>query len=815
MWNWLQDVRYATRQFFKSPGFALGAIVSLMLGIGATTTIFSVVYGVLLNPFPYRDAKRIAYVRVSDKTGENSLRVNGSQFEAIRKASLVEDVFFQRAESKTLTGEKYPIVLNAGFYTPNALDFLGVPPLFGRVFTPADAIGENPAPVAVLSYRFWKEHYFKSHEVIGKTIELDSVLYTIIGVMPPRFTWFGSDVYLPGIPTADSHPLSLWMVFPKLKSGANHQAAEAEFQVLVDLFAKETLDSYQQTSRVKLVSLYDDALGSAGGTVANLFAAAVVLLIIACENVSILLLARGRARQHELAVRASLGADRLRLIRQLLTESVLLFVIGTTLGVLLAWWGVSVARTMLPYASLPSEVVVQLNLPVLLFSAVVAVITGVLFGLSPAFELSQSPHLSSVLQAGSTRVAGSFRARRMHRLPIAGQVALTLLLLTGAGAAAKALLAKVNSLQGFDPDHVFCMPVRLPIKAITKQGEVRPDGIQELITEEETVRSAVAQAPGVAEAGLSPVWYPGLIANDTGIEIKSKPSMTDSEAVVSPISPQLLSVLRIPLLRGRIFDGLEVQRQAHVAVVNQAFLKQYLGGVDPIGQHIRVPYLKQGHSSLSDDDWMEVIGVVGDATNDSVEHPRVRPAVFIPSSLRSPTPGVMMFVRANGDPETVIRSVRARLHELDPDVLVVYARTLQSDLPWEWARERLITTILSLYGVVALILAATGLFSVVSFAVTQRTQEVGIRLALGAGRISVARLVLSSTAAMFGIGLLAGLILSAILSPLVSTWGAGHLFQPLKLLEAALILALVAAIACAVPVWRATSIDPIKVLRTE
>lgn len=816
MRNLLQDVRYATRQFYKSPGFVVGAIVSLMLGIGATTTVFSVVYGVLLTPFPYKDANRIVYVRVSDKSGGFSeLRVNGSQFEAIRKVSSVEDAFFQRVESKTLTSENYPIVLNAGFYSPNAFDFLGVPPLLGRVFTRADAPQGNPALVAVLSYHFWQEHYFKSHEVIGKIIQLDQVPYTVIGVMPPRFTWLDSDVYLLGAPTGDPDPF--WMAFPKLKPGANHYAVEAEFQALVGALAKEPLYSYQETPRVKVVSLYDDALGSAGGAVANLFAAAVVLLIIACANVSILLLARGAARQHELAVRTSLGAGRGRLIRQLLTESVLLSVTATTLGVLAAWWGVNAARKMLPYASVPSEVAVQLNLPVLLFSAVVAVITGVLFGLSPAFELSR-PHVGSVLQAGSARVAGSLRARKMHRLLIAGQVALSLLLLAGAGAAAKAFLAKVHSLQGFDPDHVFSMPVHLPIKAMTKHAdleEVRPEGIQELITEQETVRSAIAQAPGVAEAGLSPLWYPGIIAMNHKIEIKSKPTVTDAQAVIAPISPQLLSVLRIPLSRGRIFDGLEVQRQAHVAVVNQAFLKQYLGGVDPIGQRVRVPVLNYLYSSLSADDWMEVIGVVGDATNDNLEHPQVRPAVFVPSSFSNLVPGVTIYVRASGDPETAIRSVKARLRELNPDVVVVYARTLQSDLSWEWARERLITTILSPYGGIALILAATGLYSVVSFTVTQRTQELGIRIALGAGRGSVAGLVLSSTAAMLGLGVLGGLILSASLSPLVSTWGAGHLSQPLTLLEAALILVLVAVIACVVPAWRATSIDPIKVLRTE
>jgi predicted permease len=813
-----QDLRYAIRQFLKSPGFAIGAVVSLMLGIGATTTLFSVVYGVLLDPYPYKNADRIVYFELLNKSSGRyqPILVTGGQFDAIRNASAVEDVLFQQpAGFKSLTGDNSPIAVNTGTYSPNAFIFLGVPPLLGRVFTPADVLAGNPAPVAVLSFRFWQEHYHGSRDVIGKTLEMDHAPYTMIGVMPSRFVWFDSDVYLPGKPTADIH--DYWMAFPKLKPGIRYPAAEAELQALIAGFAKEAHedpDLFGKSPRVRIVALNGDVWGTRG-TVASLFAAAVLLLMIGCANASILLLARGASRQQEFAVRTSLGAGRGRLVRQLLTESALLSLAGAALGVLVAWWGVNTMRRILPDDLLPHEVVIQLNVPVLLFSAAVAVITGILFGLSPALEISR-PHPSSLLQSGSTKIAGSMRARTMHRLPIAGQVALTLLLIAGAGGAARAFLAKLHAPQGFDPDHVFSMRLGLPMPT----GTTRPERARRVFNEEETIRQNVAQTPGVAEAGWSAIWNPGTWGFFTKVEIQSKPALTDAQAVFTPISPQLLSVLHVPLLLGRIFSSAEVPSLARVALVNHAFVNRYLGDADPIGQRVRVPFLKKYDSpplsSRPLDDWVEIIGVVGDATNDDLDHPQVRPAIFLPNSFGPPLLGGVLYARANGDTETAMRSARARLLQLNPNMVVNETRTLQWELDnWGWGRERLIAAIFALYAGIALMLATTGLYSVVSFAVTQRTQELGIRMALGAGRGSVVQLVLRSTAAMLGIGIAGGLVISAMLGPLVSAWGGGSLSQPLTLIGAALILVLVASLACVLPALRAASIDPMQVLRAE
>jgi len=804
----VQDVRYAFRQFLKSPGFALSAILSLMLGIGATTAIFSVVYGVLLDPYPYKDANRMVHVELRDKNGRGPLLiVNGTQAQEIRTASSIDDVFLQDEKQENLTGEKFPVTVNVGLYSPNMFDYMGVPSLLGREFSPADAPGGNPAPVAVLRYLFWQRQYAASADVVGKSIEMDHKSYTVIGVFPPRFSWGDSDVYLPALPSADPH--YYWLAFIKLKPGTQYPASQAEMQVLVDRFAKEDPKSYPQDMRAKIVTLNEQVLGRFAGTIVFLFGAVLVLLMIGCANVSILLLARGAARQHEFAVRTSVGAGRGRLIRQLLTESVLLSVTGAALGVLAAYWGVKALSTMLPYYSFPHEAAIHVNAMVLIFSAAIALLTGIFFGISPAYQLSR-PQLGALIQASSAKLTGSTRSRNTHRLLIAGQVALTLLLLAGAGGAVKAFLAKVRTPLGFEPDHVFAMNVAMPKGATTTW--------QERIAQNELVRQAVAQSPGVAEAGVSTTWFPGFGGFTAKIEIQSKPTLTDAQAALTLISPQLLSTLRVPLLRGRIFDDAESRRAAHLAMVNQAFVKQYLGDLDPIGQSVRSPQLKIDQPNLlsahSPEDWFEVIGVVGDAKNDGLDHP-VKPAIFLPYSFVLP-PEEALIVRASGDPETAIRSVKERLREINPEMIVGRDRTLTWWLDTEgWGRERFIATLFGLFAALALVLAATGLYSVVSFAVTQRTQELGIRMALGARPANVVQLVLGSTAATLGAGVGVGLILSVILNRVVASWAGGSSRDPLTLVAAASILILVAGIACVLPAWRAASIDPMRALRVE
>ena len=805
----LQDLRYAIRQLLKSPGFAITAVLSLTLGIGATTAIFSVVYSILLDPYPYRDADRMVHVELRDKSDRGPLLfVNGSEYEELRRASSVDDVFLQNGQAQILTGGQFPISVQVGQYSPNLFAYMGVPPLLGRGFASSDAPGGKGAPVAVLSYSFWQKQFAGNRNVVAQSIELNHKLYTVIGVTQPRFTWGDSDVYLPGMPSADPH--DYWMSFIKLKPGVKHAAAGAELQVLVDRFTREDSKDFRRDRRVAIVTLNEEVLGRFSGTLVLLFAAVLALLVIGCANVSILLLARGIARQHELAVRASIGASRARLIRQLLTESVLLSLVGTALGVLVAYRGVGMLSAMLPLYSFPHEAAIRVNGTVLVFSAVLSVITGILFGISPAWQLSRPP-INELIQANSTKLTGSAHSRNTHRILIAGQVSLTLLLMAGAGAATKSFLALTHTPLGFDPDHVFVLNAVLPQGTNTTW--------QARLNLNEAIRRTVDETPGVVGAAVSTTWFPPFGGFRAKVEIRSKPTLTGAEAELALISPREFETLRVPLLAGRIFDDAEVNRAAHLALVNQSFVKQFLPEGNPIGQSVRSPMLKVEQPDLllapAPDDWLEIIGIVADARDDGLDHP-VKPAVFLPYSFVLP-PDIALLARSSGNPETAIQSVKLRLREFNPELAVSQDRTLNWWLETQgWGQGRFIATLFSLFALLALALAAAGLYSVVSFSVTQRTQEVGIRMALGAPRVSILRLVISSTALMLAAGVAVGLALSLALDSIVRAWaGGGSPRDPLTLFLSASILIVVATIACVVPAWRAATVNPVVALRYE
>lgn len=811
MHSLMQDVRYALRQFRKTPGFALTAIISLLLGIGATTAIFSVIYAVLIDPYPYKDADRMVHVQLQGQgdSGRGSLLfINGNEYQELRKTSCVDDVFLMQINQEVMTGDRFPISVQSGRFSPNLFTFQGVPALLGREFTPADAPEGKASPVAVLSYLFWKRQFGGDKNVLGRTIELDHKIYSIIGVVPPRFTWGDADVYTPAVPSADPH--DYWLAFIKLKPGTSYKVAASQFQILLDSFVKADPRDFRQNRHVQIVSLNEEVLGKFSGTLILLFSAVIALLVIGCANVSILLLARGSARQHELAMRTSIGATRGRLIRQLLTESLLLSFTGAGLGVLAAFVGVDFLSSFLPFYSFPHEAAIHVNAVVLAFTVGVAVATGILFGISPAWELSR-PALSNLLQAGSTRHSGAAHGRNTHRVLIAGQVALTLLLLAGAGAAMKAFLALTHVALGFDPDHVAAFDIALP-KGAHPTWEAR-------LNANEAVRQAVEAVPGIASASVSTTYFPPFGGFNAKIEVRSAPTLNSPQALLGLVSPKEFSTLHIPLLSGRLFDDSEVKRGAHVAVVNQTFVSQYLSGREPIGESVRSPMLKIEQTDLLQsqmpDDWLQIIGVVGDARNDGLDRP-IKPAIFLPYSFLLP-PDEFMMVRSNTDPEAAISSVKERLRQLNSEMVVSQNHTLSWWLYTQgWGQGRFIATLFSIFAVLALALAATGLYSVVSYAVTQRTQEVGIRMALGAQRTSILRLIVSSTVLVLGTGVAVGVCLSVALSRTVASWAGGSSPRdPLTLFGAAVLLMGVAAIACLIPAWRAATVNPMVALRYE
>jgi len=813
-----QDVRFSVRQLLKNKTFALTAILSLALGIGATTAVFSVVYGILMDPYPYKDAQRMVHVQLLDKEGRTMTLVmnNGPELDELKQAKCVDDVFMQDSSTLTLTGDQIPVSVEFGEYTPNLFEYMGVPPLLGRQFTPADVTDGKPSPVAVLSYLFWKKQFNASRDVIGKSIEIDHKLYTVIGVASPRFTWGDSDVYVPFVPNAD--PKMYRNSFIKLKPGYTLEQARAELEPLILQWRDRDPNGYPKVAHIKVVTLNEQVLGQFSGTLLLLFGAVTLLLLIGCANVSILMLARGAARMHELALRSSMGASRGRIMRQMLTESVLLSLIGAAIGIGLAFGAVKWIATALPYYSFPHEAAIRVSVPVLVFSVAVAVLTGILFGISPALQLSR-PNLSELIQSGSLRHSGGGADRRTHRLLIAGQVALTLVLLSVAGAATRAFMNSYRIPLGFDVDKVTSLNLSFPKKSYPEWAA--------RANKYDAIRQTVASAPGVENAAVVTTWTPPMQAFTEKIEIEGKQELTGIQSQIVLASPEIFDTLGIPLVQGRNFTTPEMMRAAHVALVNHAFVKKYFNGANPIGGHLKTAALKFERPDFTfaegNDQWFEIIGVVADARNnagfrngdDNNKERPVEPAFFIPHTVVM-TPYVNLLVRTKGDQATGIRSAQERLRAYDPEL----ATTQVHPLTWFmetmiWGQQRFIAALFAVFSLLGLALAATGLYSVVSFSVGQRNQEIGIRMALGAQRMNIAELVLTSVAGTVGIGILLGLAISIALNRVVAHWVQSSSRDPLTLIAVAAILVVIALFACIWPARRAANLDPMKALRTE
>ena len=812
MQGFLQDLRYGLRQLRHSPGFTVTAVLSLALGIGATTSVFSVVYAVLLDPYPYANSERMVHLHSKDKAGQDRwLFLTGPQYQQFRNANSVESAVAEDQWNLTTTGGDLPEDVNAVYFTGNGFNHFGVPALLGRGLVPADAPeGQDPQPVAVLGYEFWQRHYNGERDIVGKTIQLVHKNYTIVGVARPRFTWGDGDVYLPLKLSADS--VRTYQVDTKLKPGVSHATANAEFQSLFEQFAKETPKHFPADGfRMDVWGLNDQFVRDLGKTLALLLGAVALLLAIGCGNVSILLLARGTARAHEFAVRSAIGAGRGRLIRQLLTESLVLSLTGAAFGIMLAYRTVAFIVSLLPEFSFPHEAAIRINLPVLCFSVGLAVLTGVFFGLSPAMQLSR-PEVSQVMQASTRKVTGSVRGKRLHNILVAGQIALTLLLLASAGAAIQGFMKLIHGNLGYNPHNV--MSVGIPVHDNTyTTWESRSAYFDQLL-------QRVSALPQVVSAGISTNATPPHNGSDNIFEILGRPASEQQRARLNFVSPEYFPVLQIPLLVGRIWDQSETKRGARLAIINETLARQYFPDGNAVGHQIKLPNLKADPPMTvaipESNDWLEIVGVVADARNDGVGKP-VKPSIYIPYTVWMRV-WTQILVRTQVPPLSVLHEVRNQIHSVDADQQSAgHVRSLEEWITsqQEYAQEHLIALLFGTFSALALILAAVGLYSVVSYTVAQRTNEFGIRMALGAQRGDVLRIVLHSTAASVGSGILAGVILSVALNRIITHWAQGSPITSPVLFLVSAILAAVAAMACLFPAHHASTIDPMKALRYE
>jgi len=809
----VQDLRFALRQLRKSLGFTFTAILSLALGIGATTAVFSVIYAILMDPYPYAHADRFMHMRLIDAEGKDrGFGLNSDQWHEIKKSPVIEDAFVEDEWSLTVTGHDFPENVEAGFESSNMFNFLGVPMLYGRGLQPSDAVdGHDPEPVVVLSYKFWMRHFNGDPSVVRQKLQMVHKDYTIVGIAPARFTWGDVDVYVPQKIMGD--PNLTFNTEIRLKPGVTREQADAALLPLFQQFAKDRPQGFgfpKGSFRVQVYGLNDNFLRDLGGTLYLLLSAVALLLLIGCGNVSILLLARGTARQHEFALRSAVGAKRGRLVRQLLTESLLLSLTGAALGVGFAYLSLSKIVATLPQYAYPHEAAIRVNLPVLCFSVVVALLTGVVFGLWPAWQLSR-PEVSQIMQSGTRKVAGSVRGRRALGGLIAGQIALTLLMLAGAGAALEGFV-KLNTVHlGYDPHNIMSVPI--PVHENTYKTWV------ERANYFEQLKTKVEETPGVEMAAISMNATPPSNGGDTILEVLGKPSSQEQKARVNFVSPGYFPALKIGMAQGGIWSESENRNGAQVIVINESMARKYFPKGDALGGSIKLQ-LKDAPPfnvmATGADGWLRVVGVIQDKLDDGLRNPVV-PEMFVPSTLWMRM-GTQILVRARVSPLTLLPAIRKQIALVNAE-----QQTISDPLDlehWitrqpEYAQGNLVTWLFGSFAVLALTLAAVGLHSVVSYSVAQRTNEFGIRMALGAQREHIWRIAVRTASVSVGVGVGVGLVLALALSQVLAHWAEGSSRDPLLLAGATTVLAIAAGIACAVPARRASRVDPMVALRCD
>jgi predicted permease len=807
----LQDLRFALRQIFRNLGFSLTAILSLTLGIGATVAVYSILYDAVLHPWPYAGIDRICDVWITDNAGRDwTWDLTGPQIRQLRQTHAVEDVVASSFSNQAITGSDVPDDVRLIEMTGSHIQFLGLPPLLGRYFVSSDAPdGQDPQPLAVLSFKFWQRHYRGDPAVVGKTIQVNHKTYTILGVMPVRFTWGDGEVFVPMKLASDqTHRYGTKI---KLKPGISFAAAEGEFRPLFQEFDRRTPNVFPKQFKISVRGLADTYTRDLKKTMFLLFGAVALLLAIGCSNVSILLLARGTARQHEFAIRSAVGASGFRIVRQLLTESLLLSLTGAGLGIFVAYRTIGFIIPRLPEYSYPYEADFHINFAVLFFSVGLALLSGIVFGLFPALQ-SARPEISQVMQAGTQRLTGSVKGRRLHTALIAGQIALTLLLMTAAGAAIQGFIRMNTVPLGYEPQHVMSVVIPIGEDAHTTWAD-RARFLTEL-------RDKIAAMPGVLSAGVSTNATPPHSGWRLPVEILGKPASQAQEAEVEFVGSEYFATLRIPFLGGRVWDHSEIARGATLVLVNQAFVRHYLSGGDALGHALRVPEFATlppwALAANGAAGWLQIIGVVGDSLDDGLDKPAA-PAVYAPYTLVT-AQFTQVLVRTQGEPLAMLNSIKQKIASIDPDQQT--AGNIRDLEGWiqrepEYARARLISILFGAFSILALTLAAVGLYSVVSYTVLQRTGELGVRVALGARRRDVLRLVALSAGTSVGLGIVAGLALSLGLNRLIARWIESGTRDPIMVLAAAGLLILVAALACMVPARRALATDPMAALRCE
>jgi putative ABC transport system permease protein len=799
----LRDIRYGMRGLLKRPGFTLVALIALALGIGANTAIFSLVNAVLVQPLPFKDPDRLVWMWGNIRQGGNRASVSPLDFLDYRQQNTSFEQFaamFSIPLNINLTGNGEPERLASAGVTGNYFQALGVNPLLGRTFV-LDNEKTGNDQVVVLSYGLWQRRFAGDPNIVNKTILLNGRTHLVLGVMPKEFNFpQAAELWLPmtfdrepGMKQRRAHFLR---PIGRLKDGVTIAQAQAD----TDAIAQRLEQQYPESNtgwNLRLVDLRDRLVGNTKPTLFILLGAVGFVLLIACANVANLLLVRAAGRQKEIALRTALGASRFRIARQMITESILLALMGGALGAFLAIWGVQLL-VALSADNLPPTAQVKIDATVLGFTLIVSLITGVLFGLAPALR-TMKLDLCNSLKEGGRSVGEGMQRNLMRSSLIVIESAVAVVLLVGAGLLVRSLIRLQNTSAGFDPHNVLTMRIDLP------QDKYPTDEKKANFFHE--VQTRIAGLAGVESVGMISELPLSGQPNDIPYYVEGRPPATPDQGFDDDfrrVNTQYFQSLHIPILRGRNFTEQEVLKSAKLLLISDLLAKQTFPNEDPIGHRLVM--------GMGDGTPWEIIGIVGDIRHRALEL-QPAPAMYMPTLAED---WMNVVVRAQGDPTNLAGAVRREVKAIDPDQPVAAMKTMDDWMATSVSAPRYRTSLLALFAFVALVLASTGIYGVMSYSVAQRTHEIGVRMALGAGRRNVLGLVVRQGMTLVALGLVFGLLGAFALTRVMSSF----LFEvtpkdPLTFVGVAVFLPVIALLACYLPARRATMVDPLIALRYE
>ena len=811
----LQDIRYSLRRLVKSPAFTLVVVLTLALGIGANTAIFSAVNAVLLRPLAFRDPERLVTIEhLYPSLGGMKAPVSAPGFRDYQaRTRAFESMAVESNWAANLTGVGEPVRIQGARVTGRFFGTLAVPALLGRGLLPGeDSAGHDH--VVVLSYGLWQRLFGGERSVVGRSLSLNGEPYEVVGVMPEGFR----DVF--------NRAVELWtpIVFrpdefadtersherlnlvARMRLGVPMEQAEAEVHTLAEQLKAEYPDSYAQDWSLVTTPLSRRATGAVRPALLVLLGAVGFVLLIACANVANLLLARAAARSKEIAVRTALGASRERLVRQLLTESLLLALAGGVLGLGLAFWGVRSVAALNP-GNLPRADEIGIDPPVMLFTLLVSLLTGLLFGLAPALHASATD-LHGMLKEGGRGSAGDRGGQGLRRMLVIAEVALALTLLTGAGLLVKSFARLQGVDPGFDPDRVLTFNLALPPARY-------PSDTQQIAFFDQ-VLPALAATPGVRSVGSTSIIPFGGNWSTSSFEVEGYQPPQGQPGPwgdIRIVSPTFFAALRIPLRQGRLLTEQDRAGGPMVAVVDEELAHRYWPNADPIGK--RITYgPPAGVSDTSAREWIEVVGVVGHTKHEGLDAEN-RVQVYLPFA-QAPMPFSTVVLRTSSDPARYVNQARRAVQSIDPDQPIANVRTMEELIAQSVGQRRLSMLLLSVFSGIALVLASIGIYGLMSYSVAQRSRELGVRIALGAARSDVLRLVLRQGMRMALTGIAVGVGAAFALTRVIASQLYGvKPTDPATFGGVAVLLALTALAANLIPALRATRVDPAVVLRDE